>query len=117
MNVCLPAQPSGELSADKNAQKAEKPRQENRCNQPVPLHIPGFFRFLPADVMGYLNGKSRRYRIGDPIEKPGAAGDQPMAADAFAPSAPTMAESMYCITMEVIWVRMAGRLSRQTSPM
>jgi len=39
----------------------------------------------------------------------------PIAAEAFAPRAPTMAESIYCITIVVICVRMAGRLSRQTS--
>ena len=40
---------------------------------------------------------------------------RPMAADAFAPSLPTIAESMYCMTMVVICVRIAGRLSRKTS--
>ena len=39
----------------------------------------------------------------------------PMAAEAFAPSRPTIAESMYCMAIVVICVRIAGRLSRQTS--
>lgn len=39
----------------------------------------------------------------------------PIAAEAFAPSLPTIAESMYCMAMVVICVRIAGRLSRQTS--
>ena len=38
----------------------------------------------------------------------------PMDAEAFAPSAPTIAESIYCITMVVICVKIAGRLSRHT---
>ena len=36
---------------------------------------------------------------------------RPIAAEAFAPSEPTMAESIYCITMVVICVKIAGRLS------
>ena len=40
---------------------------------------------------------------------------KPIAAEAFAPSEPTMAESIYCITMVVICVKIAGRLSTQTS--
>lgn len=40
---------------------------------------------------------------------------RPIVAEAFAPKAPTMAESIYCITMVVIWVRIAGRLKIQTS--
>ena len=40
---------------------------------------------------------------------------RPMAAEASAPSAPTMAESIYCMAIVVICVRMAGRLSCQTS--
>ena len=38
-----------------------------------------------------------------------------IAAEAFAPRAPTMAESIYCMAIVVICVRMAGRLSCQTS--
>ena len=37
-----------------------------------------------------------------------------IAAEAFAPSAPTIAESMYCIAIVVICVRIAGRLNRPT---
>ena len=39
----------------------------------------------------------------------------PIAAEAFAPSAPTMAESMYSMATVVIWVRIAGTLRRQIS--
>ena len=39
----------------------------------------------------------------------------PMAAEAFAPSAPTIAESIYCITIVVICVKIAGRLRCHTS--
>lgn len=39
---------------------------------------------------------------------------RPIAADAFAPSAPTIAESIYCMAMVVICVSIAGRLSRHT---
>ena len=39
---------------------------------------------------------------------------RPIAADAFAPRLPTMAESMYCITMEEICVKIAGMLSCHT---
>lgn len=40
---------------------------------------------------------------------------RPMDAEAFAPSAPTIAESMYCMAIVVICVSIAGRLKRQTS--
>ena len=39
----------------------------------------------------------------------------PRDAEAFAPSAPTIAESMYCMAIVVICVSIAGRLNRQTS--
>ena len=39
---------------------------------------------------------------------------RPIAADAFAPRLPTMAESIYCMAMVVIWVKIAGTLSSQT---
>ena len=35
----------------------------------------------------------------------------PIAAEALEPSWPTMAVSIYCITTEEIWARMAGQLS------
>ena len=38
----------------------------------------------------------------------------PIAADALAPRLPTIAESIYCIIMVLIWVRIAGMLSFQT---
>ena len=38
----------------------------------------------------------------------------PIAAEAFAPSAPTIAESIYCMTIVVICVRIAGRLKLHT---
>lgn len=40
---------------------------------------------------------------------------RPMDAEAFAPSAPTIAESIYCMAIVVICVSIAGRLNRQTS--
>ena len=40
---------------------------------------------------------------------------RPMAAEALAPSAPTMAESIYCITVLVMCVKIPGKLSRQIS--
>ena len=40
----------------------------------------------------------------------------PMAPDAFAPRRPTMDASMYCMTMDEIWARIAGMLSLTVSP-
>ena len=40
---------------------------------------------------------------------------RPMEAEASRPNCPTMEASMYCITMEEIWARMAGILSCSVS--
>ena len=40
---------------------------------------------------------------------------RPMAAVALAPREPTMAESMYCMAIELTSARMAGTLRRSTS--
>ena len=39
----------------------------------------------------------------------------PIEAEAFAPNAPTIEESIYCMAIVVICVRIAGRLSFHTS--
>ena len=93
------------------AEQAQKPRHQQPRKQSVFFDASRAARISGADAVRHLHGKACRERIAHAV----LDATSPIAAEAFAPSLPTIAESMYCMAMVVICVRIAGRLSRQTS--
>ena len=87
-------------------------KAEGHAHQKGQLHdAAGFLRLSGSQCLRHRHVKADGQRNAQIAEEPRGGRHHTDSGRGIGPSWPTMAVSIYCITTEEIWARMAGQLS------